>query len=259
MPLDFPASFERKGRVCFRPGLHRLYKDMRSFESDLVESVEVGPEAVVGTASGPGIFTVSPPSQPDGDYSFEFQQEFVAGGTPFVFSLQVTFPCENSEPTVDVKTLDDAGLCDRLFWTSASWGDTPIYLGSCRYSLYYCGIVRFNLEGGDVLKVETCHYCPKDWICKASPADMRRAEFVSGAESRYQDDYFGMVHSMRHHDWGNDMLARFDQALGSVQAIYIGTNQYPDHFGYSQATYLDGDLNVLQTRSVTGVEYPGAW
>jgi putative endonuclease len=253
------GALECKGRICFRPGLHRLYKDRQTFEVDLIESVELGPEAVAAEPTSSGVFTVSPPPQPDGDYSFVFQQEFTAQGTPFAFSLKVTFPCENSEPTVGVTTLNDEGLCDRLFWTSATWGDTPIYLGPCQYSLYYCGIIRFQLEGGDVLKVETCHYCPRDYECKASMAGMRRAEFTSGQDSRYQGDYFGLVHSMRHHDWGSDSLARFDQAVGSVQAVYIGTNQYPDHFNYAQATYLDGSLDVLETCGVTGVEYLSEW
>jgi hypothetical protein len=232
-----------------------MQKDMRSFEIDLIESVEVGSEALLGVPSSAGVVTVTPPSLPDGDYSFMFEQEFTAGGAPFAFSVQVTYPCENSEPTVDVITLDDAGLCDRLFWMTASWGETPIWLGSCQYSLYNCRIVKFSLEGGGWLKVENCNYCPKDWICKSNMAGMRRAEFSSGAGSVYQGDYFGLVHSMRHHNWGDDSLARFDQALGGVQAVYIGA----DNFSYSSATCLDGDLNVVETRSVTWVEYLNQW
>jgi hypothetical protein len=251
---NFPASFDRKGRVCFKPGTHRMQKDMRSFQLDLIESVEVGPEAVVGTPSGVGIVTVSPPAQPGGEYSFMFEQEFDAGGAPFVFSMQLVYASG-----VEVVTMSDAGLCDRLYWTGASWGGTPLYMGTCQYSLFYCGIVKFNLQGGGWLKVENCNYCPKDWMCKANNGGMRRAEFSSGSGSINTDNYFGLVHSWRHHNWGNDSLARFDQALGGVQAVYVGSNQYPDHNTYSSATLLDGDLNVIETRPVTGVEYLDQW
>jgi hypothetical protein len=183
-----------------------------------------------------------------------FEQEFTAGGAPFVFSMQLVYASG-----VEELTLSDAGLCDRLYWTSASWGGDPFYMGTCRYSLYACGILKFNFQGGDWLKVENCNYCPKDWMCKANPGGMRRAEFSSGSGSVYQGDYFGLVHSWRHHNWGNDSLARFDQALGGVQAVYVGSNQYPDHFNYSSATYLDGDLEAVETRAVTGVEYLDQW
>ena len=257
--LNPDLDFGRKGRICFRPGLHRLTRDQQTFEVDLIESVELGAGALVATPTGPGVFTGSPPPQPDGDYSFVFHQEFTAAETPFSFSLQVTFRCDNSEPITNVLYLNDEGFCSRQYWTSATWGDTSIYMGHCQYSLYGCGIIRYNLEGGDVFQTETCRYCPVGWICKSSMAGMRRAEFKSGTESRYQGDYFGLVYSMRHHDWGSDSLARFDQVLGSVQAIYAGTNEYPDHLNYSEVTYLDGDLNVLETRSVTSVEYLNDW
>lgn len=251
---DFAASFEGKGRVCFRAGMHRMQKDMRSFQLDLVESVEVGPEAIVGMPAGPGVVTVTPPGVPDGEYSFMFEQEFEAGGVPFAFSIQVAYPS-----TIDVVTLDDAGLCDRLFYTSASWGGTALYLGSCRYSLFFCRTVKFDFEGGSWLKVENCNYCPKDWMCKANNGGMRRAELSDGQDVISQSDYFGLVHSWRHHNWGNDSLARFGQALGGIQAVYVGTNDYPDHFNYSQATFLDGDLNVVETRPVTGVQDLDQW
>ena len=251
---NFPASFDKKGRVCLKPGMHRMQKDMRSFDLDLIESVEAGPDSVVGTPSGPGIVTVSPPSQPDGDYSFMFEQEFTAGGAPFVFSMQLVY-----SPGVEVVTMTDAGLCDRLYWTSANWGGTPLYMGTCQYSLFFCGIVKFDFEGGSWLKVESCNYCPKDWMCKANNGGMRRAEYSDGQDAIFQSDYFGLVYSWRHHNWGNDSLARFDQALGGVQAVYVGSNQYPDHFNYSQATLLDGDLNVVETLPVIGVKNLVQW
>lgn len=252
------ASFQGKGRVALRPGLYRLYKEADTFEADLIESVELGPDAVVATSEGPGFFTLSPPDGPDGRYIYRYNQTFQASGKPFALSLAVLIRLQDGIPRERVVTLDDGNLCDLISPLSGDWDGDSFSFGSCLYTRYECAVYEYLIGNGDKLKAESCQHCPRGWICKADQAGLKRAAFATcGGGGRYVSDYYDMVFSMRHHNWGWDIVVRFEEPLGDIYGIYLDMGSISDP-GW-KAHYLDEDLAVFETHSFGPAWSQGVW
>jgi hypothetical protein len=255
---DLPASFQGKGRVALRPGLYRLYKEADIFEADLVESVELGPEAVVATPEGPGYFTLSPPEGPDGEYTYWYDQAFQASGKHFQLSLVVYIRLQDGIPRYRAVTLDDGNLCDHVSPLFGDWGGDSFSFGPCRHTRYECAVYEYWIGNGDKLKAESCQHCPAWYICKADLAELKRAAFARcGGGGRYVGDYYDMAKSMRHHNWGFDILVRFEEPLDGIYGLYLETGTYSNPGTW--AHYLDEDLAIFETHPLGLAWYQVDW
>jgi hypothetical protein len=163
----------------------------------------------------------------------------------------VHFDVAGGVPDRTVVNLDEDTLSNaRLDLFQVQFPATRGYFGTCSYSLYACGIHQVEIEGGDVFRFEHCHHCPWEWECKANPAGIPRARFVTADQDQTIDDYFHLVGSMRHHNWGSDHLVVLDTPVGPVHALYLGTESYPDHDTFARIHYLDATFQTLEEKTI---------
>jgi hypothetical protein len=256
---DLSKTMEGKGRITFKPGFYRLFKDKAQFTLDMVKLLELGPQRTKGVPTGAGqvVRTINSSA-----YTYTFTQLFDVGGTPVELKVPVTYQVQTGTPLDKIQTLDEASLSKREINASvAVKGSTAvsIYFGPCSYSLYGCTIHEFELSGNDQLKMEVCSYCPTTWICKANYAGLPRARFESGSTVRDLTDHFNLSQSFRHHNWGSDSLIIFDTPVQKIHGIYIGTEVYPNFTQYKQASYLDASFKEIETRQVIKHTSGGSW
>jgi len=250
---DLAMSFETKGRVTFREGFVRLPTEPGDFERDWIESLEAGPDGETAVPDGPGSFNLS---MFNGDYNYLYTRNYLLDGQAVTLSFGVLF-----EPGERVVTIDEYNLTHGRFGNfhiefPSEWKG---HFSTCLYTYFHCVVREFQIEGGDTLKLEQCNYCPSGWICKADPGVMPRLLFVSGAEERLVEDPFYLAHSMRHHNWGMDFLVHFENPVGPVHGLHLGTEQYPGYENFTEIYYLDENFELIETKAITQQDTKPEW
>jgi hypothetical protein len=253
---------EGKGRITFKPGMYRIFRDKAQFTLDIIKLLELGANRTKGVPQGAGqvVRTINRSYSPV-VHTYTFTQLFDLDGTSVELKVLVDYQVQNGTPLNKVQTLDVTSLSKKEITASvAVKGSTPtsIYFGPCSYSLYSCTIQNFELSGNDQLKMEVCSYCPASWICKSDNAGLPRARFTSGSSVTDLKDHFNLSHSFRHHNWGSDSLIVFDKPVQNIYGIYIGTEAYPD-LQYKYASYLDASLKEIEMREVMKHTSGGSW
>jgi len=257
VPPGYAESLQEKVRVSLRAGEVRLPFAQASAEVELVDSVEIGPDGLAGTPTGPGVLAHTAGAGQDELHALTFRQPFRAGGA----TLEVvgTFAVQVQAGAALPLTLDDALLTGGAqgFRVARATGD--VSLVPCGLGPFTCAVHDLTLEGGDRLQIEACAFCPPDWLCKASLGGLRRAEFDRTRVHRDAEDYFLLAHVWAHHDWGQTALVVLEPAVGTLRAIALETAPYPDHARFATATYLDATLSPLETRQVTAQSRRESW
>ncbi len=258
---DARLEYRLKGRITFHPGLIRLPPGEDFIEAELIDLVELGPDRLPATPTGPGTFNQK---QEGGEFHYEYVQSFIAGGEPFEARLTAIFGDQ-------VLTLDDGALTmdawnpwnretPPRFLMEATWGDgselhnqIQRYAG-CRYDPFDPGTGTIEIDGGaDTLVLKS--RCPPPvpiaggGVC---PCPLVQAKFTSGNEQRDVQDHFHLLFtSGGMHCWYTAYLVVFENPVGPVHALLM--EGYIDP--YAEVHYLDADLQVLESPPITSIEW----
>ncbi len=180
----------------------------RSFSTDIVDELLVGPQQQVGTPVGPGRFSFS--RLTDGDeliYRFKYTQEFeLPGGDKLFFEIaQLDFRTRDGEVIVGVRELNDEELTDGVL-VQSSLERTPenggqlarISYTSCTHASLPRWDVTAQLADDTSILIEERYreVFDRDF----GPVSLAWAEVTLGGQRRLVTDYWDLVYSAVRHN-----------------------------------------------------------
>jgi hypothetical protein len=254
-----------KSQIRFRSGSFRLPVDSGSFEADLIEDFDFGPERERLATGGPGRFEVA---LPDGSactskYSFAYRQSFRRqnGEAITLELLYLDFEIEDGEPARTRHVLDEAFLTDGLILIARPEGDLDrqITFSSCRYDTLPLWDVRAELADGASLRLEERF---RDNPAGSGPANLMAATIADqGGESRIAD-YWRLVYAAQHHNVDVRYWIVLDppRRVGGVDAVHVIALDEPQLRPPrpARAAYLGADLGVV-AEPVVRSYWKGPW
>jgi len=255
---DLFYNYNSQGIVYFKDGLWRLPRDQASFESDLIDRVELTP-GVDLQPTGPGVFTRTIQGTPDdGSYVYEYRRPYDNNGDAFELVLRAIFRVQAGQAETPVLLVDDADyifqFCNTTIsaWgTSLNWNNAFI---TCQFDvrgIFEPWRVEVTVANGDRLTFhlrlgyKCCCFIGRDWALLAE------TRMVCGPEERVVTDFYSQAFSAQHHIFMQDLLAMFETPLGTVHGVLLHDADGADPV----LEYLDADFNVIETPAITNLEY----
>jgi hypothetical protein len=251
-------NYDSKGILYFKEGVWRLPRDQASFESDLVDRVEISPGMDI-QPTGPGVFTRTiQGTADDGQYVYEYRRPYDNGGDPFELIIRATFQVTAGQAEAPVLLIDDAEYLAAHFcnttvsaWgNSLSWGNGFLTCQFDARDVFERWRVEVTTESGDQLTMhlrlsyKCCCLIGRDW------AEIVETRLVRGQDERIQTGFYRQAFSAQHHFFGRNLLAMFDTPLSNVHGVLLS-----DADGANPVLeYLDADFNVVETPTITSLE-----
>jgi hypothetical protein len=256
-------NLDSKGILYFKEGLWRLPRDQASFESDLVDRVEISPGVVI-QPTGPGVFTRTIQGTPDdGQYVYEYRRPYDNGGYPFELIIRATFQVTAGQAESPVQLIDDvaylaAHFCNTTFlaWgNSDPWGNA---FHTCQFALRdIFERRRVEVTAGNEdqltfhlrLSYKCCCMWGHDW------AEIVETRLVRGQDQRVQTGFYRQAFSAGHHFFRQNLLAMFDTPLGNVHGVLLRNADDTTGTNPPVLEYLDAGFNVVETPAITSLDY----
>jgi hypothetical protein len=239
-------------RVHFKTGETLLPEDLTEMPADLVDRVELGPQAQELSPLGPGLIarsfsTVSSP--PDSGYqTYEYTQSFQAGTEDLNLRMYTDFWVEGGVPQRRATRIG-ARFSQYMYLTSQLGVDPPgndrrqVY-DSCDYGHYALYIITAEAQNGDRVTFHKRMYSP-DIVGGSMPANLESAQATVSGVTRTTDDYFSLVYSADHHNWNEGYTVLLNPPVGDVFGLVLldsGYNEDP-----VEMLYLGSDHTGIRT------------
>jgi hypothetical protein len=258
---DVVAEHDYKARITPRPGYVRLPRDLTEFEDDWIEKLELAPDGQVATPQSAGRFYREiQGDEQDGIFSYRYQQSFATADRTYQLSVIAAFEVQSGEALRPVTELDEYVL--------SKGGDWYLYIGiqgefpdqqfpreymTCRYDLFEPGLMRLEVENGDLVELDLrLLECPPDNVCsgQAVMGEVVAASFVRDTTRREVDDFFHLGFTHKHHgNFDYSYLVLFDQPVDSIHGLWIPEPE--TSIAPIEVKYLDGEMNVLDVKLVS--------
>jgi hypothetical protein len=256
-----------KSRVHLRAGTVELPTESATFSRELFESVQFGPERLPAKPSAAGIFRVVrvAPGQGDNDvatYRFTYAQPFITAGGRLLELEIVTplvFRARGDEPLAETQSLPTdffVTLNGREPLQARLDGDPLVRYGSCTYESLPLWTVNAELADGTRIRIaERFEETSSEF--DTAPARVVRANVLLVGEERNVSDDFDLIYSSVRHNRAVDYWVILDPPViaeveGAVHAVELrAPESFPSVRRDASASYLNGDYEVLATRTVT--------
>jgi hypothetical protein len=252
-------NLDSKGILYFKEGLWRLPRDQASFESDLVDRVELAPGVDIQPTT-PGVFTRTIQGTPDdGQYLYEYRRTYDHGGDPFELIIRATFQVTAGQAETPVLLIDDAEYMAARFCntTILAWGNSIPWSNAfqtCQFDvqeIFERWRIEVIVDNYDLLifhlrlSYKCCCFIGRDW------AEVVETSLVRGQDQRIVTDFYRQAFSAMHHIFGQNLLAMFDTPLGNVHGVLLRDADHDNPV----LEYLDADFNVVLTPGIIGLQY----
>ena len=259
---DVFKHFTHQVRAICKPGEVILPREMETFEADWIERVEVSPDGVVLAPKGPGEFTRSIQGTPDeGKYYYEFAQTWEAGGQDYELMAGAVFVVEGGIMQEPVITLDEETLSLgykiglSVVFPDQEWGGASC---GCGFGSLRQWGVNIDTANGDKVYVRlktVMSRCSPDMICAggSGEGEVVFARFERGQTVREVDEFFQTAFTAVHHLGGQSYVVVFEQPVDAIHGIAVIRD--PMGGEGEDLSYLDADLNVIETSEITFREW----
>jgi hypothetical protein len=260
-----PADWHRsKSTVRFVGGVHELPTVTETFDAELFEEVQFGPDRETLTPAGPGTFQVRRiPSDGTTTYDFDYAQTFLlASGETFELELfDLRLRAQGDEP-LDRILFDE----EYLTRTLALEGFQSIANGhcSCTNELLPLWEIRVELDDGSSFQLLERFEDPPDEAL-TGPASLTRADVTLRGERRVVEDYWDLIYASQRHNTGLEYWVLFDPPLvlapldengvGRPVRVLEFVHPQTEPFPIAAAvSYLDENLEVIVSPGVVSFQ-----
>ncbi len=257
-------TYELKSRIRLPAGEYELPTTQRITHYDLVESVEFGPERVLGEPASPGRFRFSRIGTPASPvFEFDYEQSFLLpDGRELIlrFSrLRFGVPARNGAGSR--RTLSDL-LASGLVSVDATLEEEnqaplAVEYRSCTYDTLPLWHVEVLTEEGPRFRM-TERFAPVEDITATGPAALVKAELILDAESEelmVVEDYWRLVYTAGRHNLGVRYWVLLDEPVpmdGLPEPVAVVEIAVPDElFDTQEVFYLNEQFARIGQGTVT--------
>ncbi len=257
---DIFEVYRTRGRVTLKEGVFRLPRDQVSFQLELIEKLEFGPDRDILIPTGPGTFTrYIEGTEIDGSYRYEYLQVFDRGGERYEFVYNVQFKIEGGVAIEPLLVFDEEYISRFDGYHSFNMkGYFPFRqrFSTCIGSRFRGINHEVSLANGDLLQIEQRMQKLDDgyacmYHCQAL---MVRAVFERGTELREVTDTFRLAYKDIQHNWIQEYLVVFDQPVDEIYGVYMAEERAAQQTA-EVVYYLDVGLNVIDSVNVSSYQF----